>query len=601
MKPPSKFWLYLSVVATLFITLIGLIFTFTSYKSAQRQAETVGLRQLETVNQAAIKLISRSIESYHMALTNYADDHLEGAALADLQRPLTLPVINSANNAMVGLFLIDQQGQVIAQNTATAVNKPEDPPVQELLFKDPSLDKVLAGRQVQNGQVYFDGKQAYLNVYQSLTLDDKEAILVMPLNLQRMYHHEFTTDRNVSGYTMVKNAEMRIVMHPSDEQIGFSIVESRKKEFPELDFTDLERLEQEQIDNEAGTSVYYSYWWNEETLQKVLKLAAYQWITIGDSRLIVASNADFLEQSGLFLQDNLILIGLLGLLFVIMILLTILIKNYMKRNQAYVENQALKERQRLLKEKHEIEKNILQESKLETIGLLTTSIVHDLNNFLTPMIGHLQLLIEENQHDEVLVEDLQEVCKAAEKGKELSSNVLRFSKLESADKTVQSIATTLTEAIDTMRALLLKAFSLTYDIQEVGYAVYEKIDLQVIIYNLLMNVYQANADCSIRLSRTSTESATFLFRKQAFSAQQEFALIEIADNGPGIPEAIQEKIFTRFFTTKSATGGTGLGLFTVSSIVEKNDWLIDVTSTPKGTTFYIGIPLTDPEKAAETN
>ncbi|ROY40718.1 sensor histidine kinase [Enterococcus casseliflavus] len=601
MKPPSKFWLYLSVVATLFITLIGLIFTFTSYKSAQRQAETVGLRQLETVNQAAIKLISRSIESYHMALTNYADDHLEGAALADLQRPLTLPVINSANNAMVGLFLIDQQGQVIAQNTATAVNKPEDPPVQELLFKDPSLDKVLAGRQVQNGQVYFDGKQAYLNVYQSLTLDDKEAILVMPLNLQRMYHHEFTTDRNVSGYTMVKNAEMRIVMHPSDEQIGFSIVESRKKEFPELDFTDLERLEQEQIDNEAGTSVYYSYWWNEETLQKVLKLAAYQWITIGDSRLIVASNADFLEQSGLFLQDNLILIGLLGLLFVIMILLTILIKNYMKRNQAYVENQALKERQRLLKEKHEIEKNILQESKLETIGLLTTSIVHDLNNFLTPMIGHLQLLIEENQHDEVLVEDLQEVCKAAEKGKELSSNVLRFSKLESTDKTVQSIATTLTEAIDTMHALLPKAFSLMYDIQEVGYAIYEKIDLQVIIYNLLMNVYQANADCSIRLSRSSTKTANFPFRKQAFPAQQEFALIEIADNGPGIPEAIQEKIFTRFFTTRSATGGTGLGLFTVSSIVVKNDWLIDVTSTPKGTTFYIGIPLTDPEKAAETN
>lgn len=601
MKPPSKFWLYLSVVATLFITLIGLIFTFTSYKSAQRQAETVGLRQLETVNQAAIKLISRSIESYHMALANYADDHLEGAALADLQRPLTLPVINSANNAMVGLFLIDQQGQVIAQNTATAVNKPEDPPVQELLFKDPSLGKVLAGRQVQNGQVYFDGKQAYLNVYQSLTLDDKEAVLVMPLNLQRMYHHEFTTDRNVSGYTMVKNADMRIVMHPSDEQIGFSIVESRKKEFPELDFTDLERLEQEQIDNEAGTSVYYSYWWNEETLQKVLKLAAYQWITIGDSRLIVASNADFLEQSGLFLQDNLILIGLLGLLFVIMILLTVLIKNYMKRNQAYVENQALKERQRLLKEKHEIEKNILQESKLETIGLLTTSIVHDLNNFLTPMIGHLQLLIEENQHDEVLVEDLQEVCKAAEKGKELASNVLRFSKLESADKTVQSIATTLTEAIDTMRSLLPKAFSLTYDIQEAGYAVYEKIDLQVIIYNLLMNVYQANADCSIRLSRTSTTTATFPFRKQAFPAQQEFALIEIADNGPGIPEAIQEKIFTRFFTTKSATGGTGLGLFTVSSIVEKNDWLIDVTSTPKGTTFYIGIPLTDPEKATETN
>ena len=75
------------------------------------------------------------------------------------------------------------------------------------------------------------------------------------------------------------------------------------------------------------------------------------------------------------------------------------------------------------------------------------------------MIGHLQLLIEENQHDEVLMEDLQEVCKAAEKAKSYLAMCCVF-ETRKCRQNVQSIAATLTEAIDTMRALLPKAFSL---------------------------------------------------------------------------------------------------------------------------------------------
>ena len=99
---------------------------------------------------------------------------------------------------------------------------------------------------------------------------------------------------------------------------------------------------------------------------------------------------------------------------------------------------------------------MMQKSQLETVGLLTTTIVHDMNNFLTPMIGNLQLLIEEYQSNEALVADLNEVYQAAQKGQNLSTNVLRFTKTGIKTKESLSIEEVVSEAIDTMRVLVPK-------------------------------------------------------------------------------------------------------------------------------------------------
>ncbi len=56
--------------------------------------------------------------------------------------------------------------------------------------------------------------------------------------------------------------------------------------------------------NEKGTLSYNSYWWTEEDPKKVLKISAYEWITVGDARWIVASSSDFYERNGLALQKK---------------------------------------------------------------------------------------------------------------------------------------------------------------------------------------------------------------------------------------------------------------------------------------------------------
>jgi signal transduction histidine kinase len=68
-------------------------------------------------------------------------------------------------------------------------------------------------------------------------------------------------------------------------------------------------------------------------------------------------------------------------------------------------------------------------------------------------------------------------------------------------------------------------------------------------------------------------------------------VVEIADNGPGIPEDIQPHIFEPFFTTKGVGEGTGLGLDTVQRIVKKHRGSIQVSSKPGDTCFQVLLPL----------
>jgi signal transduction histidine kinase len=76
------------------------------------------------------------------------------------------------------------------------------------------------------------------------------------------------------------------------------------------------------------------------------------------------------------------------------------------------------------------------------------------------------------------------------------------------------------------------------------------------------------------------------------------ALVEIRDDGPGVPEEIQERIFDAFFTTKDVGAGTGLGLSTARRIVEeRHGGSLTVSSRPGATTFRVSLPLSRDESS----
>jgi signal transduction histidine kinase len=79
------------------------------------------------------------------------------------------------------------------------------------------------------------------------------------------------------------------------------------------------------------------------------------------------------------------------------------------------------------------------------------------------------------------------------------------------------------------------------------------------------------------------------------------AAVEIGDNGPGVPEAIRPKIFDPFFTTKGVGEGTGLGLDTVSRIVQKHHGNIEVKSKPGDTRFIVRLPINQPKARPQQN
>jgi signal transduction histidine kinase len=76
--------------------------------------------------------------------------------------------------------------------------------------------------------------------------------------------------------------------------------------------------------------------------------------------------------------------------------------------------------------------------------------------------------------------------------------------------------------------------------------------------------------------------------------ENDFILVEIADNGPGIPPEVKSRIFDPFFTTKGVGQGTGLGLDVVSRIIKNVRGQISVTSVPGDTRFQVRVPIQSP-------
>lgn len=600
MDKPSNKWLSIILTSILCLTIIGIVVTATTYRSTQKHALKMGTDQLIKINDFAINILTLKIESYSLSLEDYASNIIFDDTPLKLSN--TEQIENSLSNksdAVTGLYLLDLQGNFLDGKSFKKQAFTHEDKLPTFIKNDRYFPQALKGQVKQSGDSYFEAGRAYLNLYRMIKNSQNQpvALLIFPLNLNHLYLSTLDPDDQFNGYTMIKNHDMKVVMHPSSEQVSWSIVEDRKKKYPNLDYSDLERLEKKQLANANGTMSYYSYWWDKKNpaRSRVLKLTAYRWITIGKAKWIVATNSDFYEQNGVAIQESLIILGLLCILLATILLLAFSLRNYSRRNQNYLENLRLLERQKLINERHSLEKSMLQESKLETIGLLTTSIVHDMNNFLTPMIGNLELMIEEHQNNPELVNDLQEVYRAAERGQNLSTNVLRFSKLASNTKETVNITSAVSEAITTMRILIPKKVRLDFQQQPTGNSYFEKEELQVILYNLLTNAYQArkaNTVINVLVKRADEQECQQFQKHSLAYSTKDFALIQINDNGPGIPKEIEDKIFTPFFTTKTASGGTGLGLFIVSSIIKKNDWLLSVTSSDAGTSFVIGIPLT---------
>jgi PAS domain S-box-containing protein len=235
----------------------------------------------------------------------------------------------------------------------------------------------------------------------------------------------------------------------------------------------------------------------------------------------------------------------------------------------------------------ELEEQLRQSQKMQAIGQLAGGIAHDFNNLLQAMLGHLELLKQDDRiRDPESQSDLAAVERSANRAAELTRQLLAFSRQNLQSPQVLDLVEVVGDLEPLLQRLLGQAIDLRVQLAEDP--IFVRIDrghVEQVLMNLCVNARDAIDDqgtITVTVDGTVTSDGT-----------TKLARLTVADTGRGIPDGVRERIFEPFFTTKGVGKGTGLGLATVYGVVEQHEGEIQVDSTlGEGTEFTVLLPRT---------
>ncbi|MCU0578424.1 MAG: PAS domain S-box protein, partial [Desulfobacterota bacterium] len=244
-------------------------------------------------------------------------------------------------------------------------------------------------------------------------------------------------------------------------------------------------------------------------------------------------------------------------------------------------------------EQHRLSEELLKYEKLKSVGVLAGGIAHDFNNILTGIMGNISLAKMFAQDPDKVVQRLGEAEKAAYLAKELTRQLLTFSRGGAPVKTTAAVTEFVQDAVTfALRGSRLKSeFSIPPDIGSVDF---DHNQIQQVVNNLVLNAEQATPAGGV---------LKIEFQNQRITAAAgvplppgEYVRIQFSDQGCGIAKEDLPKIFDPFFTTRDKA--SGLGLATAYSIIKRHDGLITAESEiGRGTTFTVWLPVSMKKEA----
>jgi signal transduction histidine kinase/ActR/RegA family two-component response regulator len=251
-------------------------------------------------------------------------------------------------------------------------------------------------------------------------------------------------------------------------------------------------------------------------------------------------------------------------------------------------------RQKFEKERAELEKQLFQLQKMETIGTLAGGIAHDFNNILTPILGYTDMALEELPIESNLRFDIEQINNAAHRGKDLVQQVLTFSReVDFENKPIQ-LQPIVAETLNLIKASFPPGVEIRHKFdQKIGTVLADPTHIHQIVMNLCTNAHHAmmktGGILEVRLDAVKIDQRSA--EKIPNLKKGEYIRLTISDTGHGMDLKTQERIFEPFFTRKEVGSGSGLGLSVVHGIINNYGGAIVVDSSPgKGTTFNIYLP-----------
>lgn len=243
------------------------------------------------------------------------------------------------------------------------------------------------------------------------------------------------------------------------------------------------------------------------------------------------------------------------------------------------ETEALRRKNEAIAKVIRQNRELAHHQRLQTIGMLTSSIAHEFNNLLTPIMGYSLMTLEKLQPEQELYDDILEIYESSCKAKEIISRLNDLSRkntdtsfrLMSPDVLIRK---TIAIAKPAKPENVQVKLDLNCDDQRLNA---NEIQFTQLLLNLILNAFHAMDEGGTLSVITSFDEAHIHIR--------------IGDTGCGMSSEVQKKIFEPFFTTKDSGRGTGLGLAIVAQAVEDHRGKIMVNSKEgEGTTFHIRFP-----------
>jgi PAS domain S-box-containing protein len=253
----------------------------------------------------------------------------------------------------------------------------------------------------------------------------------------------------------------------------------------------------------------------------------------------------------------------------------------------------LTDRKQAEKEREELQDQLSQAQKMESVGRLAGGVAHDFNNMLGIILGHVELAANRLDPTHEVFADLTEIRKAAERSADLTRQLLAFARKQTVSPRVLDLNETVEGILRMLRRLIGEDIDLVWMPGRLtGPVKVDPSQIDQLLANLCVNARDAIA--GVGKITIETEAATF---DEVYCARNpgfipgEYVMLAVSDNGCGMDQEMLPLIFEPFFTTKEVGRGTGLGLATVYGIVKQNNGFIDVYSEPgRGTTFKIYLP-----------
>ncbi len=240
------------------------------------------------------------------------------------------------------------------------------------------------------------------------------------------------------------------------------------------------------------------------------------------------------------------------------------------------------------------QQQLVQSEKMAVVGMTAGGVAHDLNNILAGVVSYPELLLATLPPDSTFRGPLEAILASGRRAAAVVADLLTLAKGSARVKQVAILHSLVEEYLQSVEFQAMMRENPDVRVQVIDESrnvliACSPVHIQKVIMNLTMNAVEAVAlqggSVTVRTAYQQQPGAGGL------SAGEGYAVLEVADDGPGIPEENRNHIFEPFYTRKvMGKKGTGLGLTVVWNVVKEHGGRIDLESGSAGTVFRIFLP-----------